>query len=413
MATPIVFISYSHSDTEHISWVVLLATKLRENGIDVILDQWDLHPGDDIALFMESSLKKSDRVLVICSSSYVEKSNGSIGGVAYEKMILNAQIVNDVRTRKYIPIIPLGEKKKETPVFLGARLYIDFSEPKSFNEKFEILMNELCLGYPKKKPVLGEFRKGEVKTMSDKDFMLESESWFRKQYERSYKGFLELGFQTYMEIKFSVEKRNNHYDQRKLFEAVDESQIHTFGWPIGILIKSNEQFRPKPLSNGIFLEGIEDSDRGLHNKSYDYWALNCNGDFYLLKSIFEDMRDSTAIFFNTRIVRTTETLLFCEKLYSKLGLTGGNPKVDIEINYSGLKGRILKSSNSTRRIEEKITYENEIRIKETVSINEISLHIIDLTKKFTQPLFNIFDFYKFNDSIYEQIVTDFINGKVT
>ena len=38
---PKVFISYSHDSPEHRRWVSELGAKLRRNGVDVILDQWD------------------------------------------------------------------------------------------------------------------------------------------------------------------------------------------------------------------------------------------------------------------------------------------------------------------------------------------------------------------------------------
>ena len=38
---PIVFVSYSHDGEEHSAWVLQLATRLRRNGVDVILDRWE------------------------------------------------------------------------------------------------------------------------------------------------------------------------------------------------------------------------------------------------------------------------------------------------------------------------------------------------------------------------------------
>jgi hypothetical protein len=51
--------------------------------------------------------------------------------------------------------------------------------------------------------------------------------------------------------------------------------------------------------------------------SYDYWALRENGVFYLLQSLFEDDRDANAIFFNSRLVRVTESLLFAANLLGR------------------------------------------------------------------------------------------------
>ena len=53
---PKVFISYSHDNPNHKQWVASLAIKLRENGVDAVLDQWDLYPGEDVPVFMEKNL---------------------------------------------------------------------------------------------------------------------------------------------------------------------------------------------------------------------------------------------------------------------------------------------------------------------------------------------------------------------
>ena len=44
---PEVFISYSHDNEEHKQWVLQLATRLRLNGVDIILDRWNLKLGSD------------------------------------------------------------------------------------------------------------------------------------------------------------------------------------------------------------------------------------------------------------------------------------------------------------------------------------------------------------------------------
>jgi hypothetical protein len=56
MKIPKVFISYSHDSQEHKKWVLDLATRLRNNGVDAIIDQWALRAGDDLPHFMETHL---------------------------------------------------------------------------------------------------------------------------------------------------------------------------------------------------------------------------------------------------------------------------------------------------------------------------------------------------------------------
>jgi len=153
---PKVFISYSHDNPDHKKWVAELAIKLVENGIDTILDQWDLSPGDDLAAFMERGVTDVDRVLVICSSNYVSKANAGVGGVGYEKMIVNVELVNNLGTNKFIPIIRENADDQKTPKFLGARLYIDFTDDENFDSAFEELLRELHSEPVLKKPSIGK-----------------------------------------------------------------------------------------------------------------------------------------------------------------------------------------------------------------------------------------------------------------
>ena len=159
---PKVFISYSHDSPEHKQWVLELSTKLRNDGVDVILGQWDLRPGDDRTLFMENGIRDSERVLVICTDNYVKKANARKDGVGYEGTILTAELVEDLQTNKYIPIIRQVSGPEKTPSFLGTRVYIDFRDENQFEERFYELLHEIHQVPLEKKPPLGNipFTKG-------------------------------------------------------------------------------------------------------------------------------------------------------------------------------------------------------------------------------------------------------------
>jgi hypothetical protein len=95
---PTVFISYSHDSPEHKRWVLEFAEELRRNGIDPLIDAWDLRPGDDVPKFMERGVRDSGRVLMICTEKYVAKANDGVGGVGYEAMIVTSELVRDLGT---------------------------------------------------------------------------------------------------------------------------------------------------------------------------------------------------------------------------------------------------------------------------------------------------------------------------
>ena len=153
---PKVFISYSHDSPEHKQWVSELAARLRRSGVDAILDQWDLGLGDDITRFMERGIVDADRVLVICTDEYVSKANVGEGGVDYERMIINAELVQNLGTDKFIPIIRQASGKEKTPTFLGTRVYADFRNDSQFDAECEKLIRELHEMPIIEKPPLGK-----------------------------------------------------------------------------------------------------------------------------------------------------------------------------------------------------------------------------------------------------------------
>jgi hypothetical protein len=139
MSIPKVFVSYSHDSPDHKKWVLDLATRLRASGIDAVIDQWDLRPGDDLAHFMETHLKAADRVLMVCTDSYVRKANAGVGGVGYEKMIVTAALLARIDSNKVIPLIRQSAGAV-LPTFLQTKLYLDFSRPEQFEYSFDELV---------------------------------------------------------------------------------------------------------------------------------------------------------------------------------------------------------------------------------------------------------------------------------
>ena len=154
-----IFISYSWSSPKHKEWVMALATRLVNDGIDTIIDEWDLKEGHDLYKFMESMVKSDDinKVLIILDEQYTKKANTRDGGVGTETQIISPEVYNNVTQEKFIPII--AEKDSEgnpfLPTFLKSRVYIDLSEEENFEEKYEQLVRSLY-GRPSfSKPKLG------------------------------------------------------------------------------------------------------------------------------------------------------------------------------------------------------------------------------------------------------------------
>src|SRR5258706_8852268 len=72
---PKCFISYSWTSPEHQAWVLQFATELREHGVDVILDKWDLKEGQDANAFMEKMVsdKAVTKVILLRSEEHTSE----------------------------------------------------------------------------------------------------------------------------------------------------------------------------------------------------------------------------------------------------------------------------------------------------------------------------------------------------
>jgi hypothetical protein len=161
LVNPKVFISYSWTTPEHEEWVVELATRLMHNGIEVVLDKWELKEGHDIYAFMEGMVKSSqsiDKVLIICDRGYKEKADNRVGGVGTEAQIITPQIYKDIQQEKFIPIVAERDERGNhfIPTYIGTRLYIDLSSTEVYEENFDKLIRNIFKVPLYKKPTLGK-----------------------------------------------------------------------------------------------------------------------------------------------------------------------------------------------------------------------------------------------------------------
>lgn len=155
-----VFISYSWTTPEHQEWVLTLAKRLVSDGIDVVLDKWDLKEGHDLYDFMESMVKSPDinKVLIILDKEYTERADLRKGGVGTETQIISPKIYKDVSQEKFIPIVRERDELGEpfTPIYLDGRVYIDLSNEEQFEVNYEILLRNIY-GRPSfSKPKIGK-----------------------------------------------------------------------------------------------------------------------------------------------------------------------------------------------------------------------------------------------------------------
>jgi hypothetical protein len=108
---PRVFISYSHDNREHRARVLTLADRLRDDGVDAEIDQYEQAPDGGWYDHCIAEIRGADFVLIAFTATYRrrwygEEETGKGLGVKDEANLIKAQFSNaGSRTGKFVPIL--------------------------------------------------------------------------------------------------------------------------------------------------------------------------------------------------------------------------------------------------------------------------------------------------------------------
>jgi hypothetical protein len=153
---PKVFISYACGEEQHQDWVLKLSQDLRENGVDTILDKYEILAGRNLHYFMENSLEIADKVLIILTKEYKDKALARTKGVGVEYSIITSEISENIADNiKYIPILR-GQKDESTPMFLKQYNSIYMVDNEKYNKKLKELLHSIFEKPIIQKPEIGQ-----------------------------------------------------------------------------------------------------------------------------------------------------------------------------------------------------------------------------------------------------------------
>ncbi|WDE09028.1 TIR domain-containing protein [Thalassomonas viridans] len=129
-----VFISYSHESDKHKAWVAKLAAKLRQQGIDAMIDRYAI-PEEPWPQWMQNQILNSDITLLVCTKEYRLRFEGKsqAKGVTWEGLIAN-QILYDNRckNKKFIAVLPSSEDIEFIPIpYKGYPYFVLYEQFKS------------------------------------------------------------------------------------------------------------------------------------------------------------------------------------------------------------------------------------------------------------------------------------------
>lgn len=127
---PRVFLSHASEDKDR--FVLGFARRLRENGVDAWLDQWEIKPGDSLVdKIFEQGLKDAKAVIIVLSQVSVQKP--------WVREELNASVVN--RISKGTKLIPVVIDNCEVPESLRSTVWQRVDDLDNYGEGFQRILS--------------------------------------------------------------------------------------------------------------------------------------------------------------------------------------------------------------------------------------------------------------------------------
>jgi hypothetical protein len=161
------FITYAHDNLAHERKVLELANKLRVNGVDAQIDQYEPHPPQGWPKWMEDQFLKADAILVIPSEKYLERYSQMAGvgsGARFESAILTSVLLKNGVSFEKVAIVLLntGDASFIPDLLHGCTRY-DVSRPDQYDPLYRWLTDQRGIV----RPQLGAIQKLPSLDLSD------------------------------------------------------------------------------------------------------------------------------------------------------------------------------------------------------------------------------------------------------
>lgn len=157
---PKVFISYSHDDEQHEQRVLALAQRLRDEGIDAELDQYEFTPPEGWPMWCNRKIEEADFVLLVCTEIYKRRVDGKDlpghgHGVMWEaKIICQFVYDNGSANTKFITVLFADSTVDQVPVPLRGVTRYSLDDERAYDKLYRHLTNQPLVT----KPALGQLR---------------------------------------------------------------------------------------------------------------------------------------------------------------------------------------------------------------------------------------------------------------
>ena len=144
-----VFISYSHDSAAHRDQVLALSERLRQDGIDTLLDRYiEGSPVQGWPRWMLDQLDAADSVLVVCTETYYRRFRGhevpGVGkGVDWEGALITQEIYDSRnRTLKFVPVFLSDPDTRCIPEPLRAVSHYPLGTAEGYQSLYNFLLGQ-------------------------------------------------------------------------------------------------------------------------------------------------------------------------------------------------------------------------------------------------------------------------------
>lgn len=157
---PLVFISYSHDSAEHLERVLNLADRLRVDGVDANVDQYETVPSVGWPAWTGNQITNANFVIIVCTPTYFRRSanqeSPGVGlGVCWEsKIILQLLYDGQGENEKFIPVLFDSTDIESIPLELRSTVCYKLYEPDGYDALYRRLTHQAYTP----KPAMGHIK---------------------------------------------------------------------------------------------------------------------------------------------------------------------------------------------------------------------------------------------------------------
>ncbi len=180
---PRVFVSYSHDSPEHQDRVLELADRLRADGVDASIDQYEMLPPEGWPAWCDDEIRKSDFVLMVYTETYLrrvdgEEEPGKGHGVLWEARLIKQELYDTGSvTSKFVPVLFGGGNPEHIPRPVKGASFFRLENTEGYDALYRLLTGQPLVRRPelgilrrlpeRQRQSLGEPRAPEVSSQYD------------------------------------------------------------------------------------------------------------------------------------------------------------------------------------------------------------------------------------------------------